>query len=141
TDAVRRLEGLFRLARDSAIRSGTAVTVVMDSATHLVWLVPDEPPVMSASDPGVARQTDSLTGGASPVGIATGDPRAGAVALLDEGAALEISPAVELRLMRARERFVFLPTGAAMGDSIVVAHANGSVRITLDPWTGDVVAR
>jgi prepilin-type N-terminal cleavage/methylation domain-containing protein len=137
TDAVRRLEGLFRLARDSAIRGGTAVTVVMDSATHLVWLVPDVSPTDT-----ISTSTSGLGGtlGTAPM-AADGPARDGAISLLDEGTSLEISPTVELRLGQARARFVFLPTGATMGDSIVVARAGDLVRITLDPWTGDVVAR
>lgn len=105
TGAVRRVEELFRLARDSAIRGGTAVTVVMDSATSLVWLVPDR----------------------APEGM--------------DGTALDLPASVEVRLGQTRARFTFLPTGATIGDSIVIAHADATVRLTLDPWTGDVIAR
>src|SRR5690606_945434 len=37
-DAQGRLQALFRLARDSAVRSATPVTVVIDSASGRVWL-------------------------------------------------------------------------------------------------------
>jgi prepilin-type N-terminal cleavage/methylation domain-containing protein len=38
TIATRRVEALFRVARDSAIRGGMPVTVVIDSVTSLVWV-------------------------------------------------------------------------------------------------------
>ncbi len=115
TGAVRRVEELFRLARDSAIRGGTAVTVVMDSATNLVWLVPDQAP--EAGD------------------------GSGGITLLDEGTALDLPATVEVLLGQTRARFTFLPTGATIGDSLVISHAGTAVRLTLDPWTGDVIAR
>ncbi len=37
-DAEGRLDALFRMARDSAVRTGTPVTVVLDSVSGLVWL-------------------------------------------------------------------------------------------------------
>lgn len=40
TVATRRIEALFRMARDSAIRSGSTVTLVLDSATAHAWLIP-----------------------------------------------------------------------------------------------------
>ena len=43
TQATRRVETLFRLARDSAIRSGLPVTVVIDSIDGLVWIDTREP--------------------------------------------------------------------------------------------------
>jgi general secretion pathway protein H len=36
--ATRRFEALFKVARDSALRAGTPVTVVIDSASGRVWL-------------------------------------------------------------------------------------------------------
>lgn len=41
TRAVRQIDALFGIARDSAIRGGENVTVMIDSATSHVWLLTD----------------------------------------------------------------------------------------------------
>ena len=50
TQATRRVETLFRLARDSAIRSGLPVTVVIDSIDGLVWIDTVEPLGLSSPE-------------------------------------------------------------------------------------------
>ena len=50
TAAVRTLDNLFGLARDSAIRSGRDVTVVIDSTTSHVWLVTDATAAITVGD-------------------------------------------------------------------------------------------
>jgi prepilin-type N-terminal cleavage/methylation domain-containing protein len=124
TTAARQVEQLFRLARDSAIRSGGAVTVMMDSATSLVWMLTEAAPPTAESD-----ETEGPT--ALP----------GLGAPTSAGTALELPPSVRVLLGTTRARFTFLPTGATLADSLVLSHMGASLVLTLDPWTGDVVAR
>jgi len=121
TAAARRVESLFRLARDSAIRSGTTVTVLMDSATAAVWL---------------------LTDGLQSAGTTLPSPsEGGAEELADHGTPLGLPASVALGLGVARARFTFLPSGATMADSLVLSSGATAIVLTLDPWTGDVAAR
>ena len=123
TVAKRRVEALFRLARDSAIRGGTPVTVVIDSVTSLVWL--DAPRL------GIEDSVDGGKHSSDPPGPA-------AVA---GGASLELPGTVRLELSAARARFTFAPGGAAFADSLVLRTPLAKRLVTLDPWTGDVVVR
>jgi prepilin-type N-terminal cleavage/methylation domain-containing protein len=136
TRAERRIEALFRLARDSAIRGGVAVTVVVDSITGRVWL--DVPPPPSV--------VDSLLDHARIAGVGTtglgarvrlgGKTRAEAVAV---GESLELPPSIRLHLPRARARFTFSPGGSAFADSLVLFGRSDSVLVTVDPWTADAI--
>lgn len=70
-DAEGRIDALFRMARDSAVRSGTPVTVVLDSASGLVWLDARAPLV-------VHLPPDELGGSASRLARVTAGGSAGA---------------------------------------------------------------
>ena len=124
TAATQRITALFALARDSAVRSGRQVTLVLDSATTYAWMVLDQG---AASDTlGVLPQVQS---GLLPAGT----PRA--------GEPLELPGSVRIQLSRARARFAFQPSGAVFADSLVLSSTRGSMLVTLDPWTGDVNGR
>ncbi|MEX0892848.1 MAG: GspH/FimT family pseudopilin [Gemmatimonadota bacterium] len=131
TAAVRTFEAVFRLARDSAARGAAPVTVVLDSATHHVWFV--VPP-----RPGGVDDTELA---AAPERMARVAPvRRGTPSAFEPGAALELPASVRLELTRARARFTLTPHGLALGDSLVLRSGTRSVLLTLDPWTGDVLA-
>jgi prepilin-type N-terminal cleavage/methylation domain-containing protein len=125
TAATRRIETLFRLARDSAIRGGAPVTVLRESATHVVWLLPELRPGMTPTDSSALLAPESDDG----------------VGILGAGTPLELPVSVDLELGQTRGRFTFMPTGATMGDSLVLRHAGTELVVTLDPWTADVVVR
>jgi prepilin-type N-terminal cleavage/methylation domain-containing protein len=111
--AQRRVEALFRLARDSAVRSGVPVTVILDSATARVWIDARPRP---------------------------GAPGAGSVAWTpDEGHDLELPPGVRLTLSTARARFTFTPRGTTFADTLVLHAGTASRALTLNPWTGDAI--
>lgn len=134
-DAEGRIEALFRLARDSAIVSGDPVTVVMDSASTLVWLdvrgYPGAEP-SSSEPPSGEPSVEGSFGGGSTLGRASIGMRAP-----EPGQSLDLPTTVQLEQFGARTRFTFLPTGAASGDSIVLRASTGELRvITVDPWTG-----
>lgn len=132
TAATRRVEALFQLARDSAIRGGEPVTVVMDSVTGNVWLE-----VASVSDPFAEPVV-----GQSPVRLAAPLRSSGAMFAeqVDSGESLRLPTSVRIDLGRARARFTFAPTGAAYADSLVLRSSLGERLITLNRWTGDVIA-
>jgi prepilin-type N-terminal cleavage/methylation domain-containing protein len=118
TVAIRRVEALFKIARDSAVNSGTPVTVWIDSATSNVWLVSAAPDTASVDS---VRQR-----------------RAGEVALTP-GEPMPLPEAVHIELTKARARFRFAASGAVFADSLVLRTVTDSLLITLNPWTGDVV--
>ena len=68
-------------------------------------------------------------------------PAAEEVAALENGTSLELPASVQLQLGVMRARFTFLPTGATMADSLVLVSGATQLVVTLDPWTGDVLAR
>jgi prepilin-type N-terminal cleavage/methylation domain-containing protein len=115
--ATRTVELLFKIARDSAVRSAAPVTVWIDSASGGVWLV-------AARDTLVA---DSVTQ-AERVGTT-----------LVPGEPLELPTSVKLELSKARARFRFAASGAVFADSLTLHSAGETRLITLNPWTGDVV--
>ena len=136
TAATRRVETLFRLARDSAISSGLPVTVVIDSVTGLVWI--DTPRRIQLGSQAATEAPTSL--------FDEGDPSTN-LALLGGQAALEalepgqpigLPDGVEMELPRARSRFTFEPTGAALADTLVLTGPFGTRAVTIDAWTGDV---
>lgn len=57
TRVVRQLDALFGLARDSAVRGGMPVTVMIDSATSHVWML------VGSTDPAAAGDTLDLPAG------------------------------------------------------------------------------
>lgn len=132
TRSVRRVEALFQLARDSAIRGGEPVTIVMDSVTGNVWLE-----VPSVTDPFAEP-----VAGETPVRLAA--PLRSSAAMfaegVDEGESLQLPTSVRIDLGRARARFTFAPTGAAYADTLVLRSSLGERLITVNRWTGDVIA-
>jgi prepilin-type N-terminal cleavage/methylation domain-containing protein len=130
--ATRRIELLFQLARDSAVRGGVPIAVTIDSATGGVWLAP------------VHETDDGMYATTSPANLRPPGLLAAAAASLAGGAAgsagagedIGLPGTVRLELTRARARFVFAPAGAAFGDSLLL-RAGAAVRlVSLDPWTG-----
>ena len=113
TTATRRIEALFRLARDSAARGGQRINVVIDSATSRVWL--DAPDTF-------APTADNVTGA-------------------EDGEDLRLPNGVKLELTETRATFSFAPSGAAFADSLLLVSSLGTRVITIQPWTGDVVVR
>ncbi|MGH7503331.1 MAG: pilus assembly FimT family protein [Longimicrobiales bacterium] len=135
TTAEQRFEALFRLARDSAIRGGQPVTVVIDSISGLVWL--DSPPFAGVADSvREARQAerDAGFGIRSSARAGRTDP---STAVVTNGMSLDLPGEVRLSLARARARFGFAPTGAAFPDTVWLRTSVVTRGITLDPWTGD----
>jgi len=148
--ATKRVELLMRLARDSALRSGRTVTVVVDSVSGLVWL--DSP----AAEPLDREPAGGAVGGILQAGSfrsATGGTRTatmgtvaragwgGAGQTVEPGTDLELPPGVEIQLASARAHFRFAPTGVSFADSLLL-NASGVLRlITIDRSTGDVVTR
>ncbi|MEX1181765.1 MAG: GspH/FimT family protein [Gemmatimonadota bacterium] len=104
--ATHRIQDLFRIARDSAVRAGVPVTVTIDSATGAVWL-----------------GSETVDGGA----VRAGGP-------------LELPPGVGLQLSEARATFSFSPGGAAFADSLLLRAGTEERLITIDTWTGHMVA-
>jgi len=136
TKATRRVETLFRLARDSAISSGLPVTVVIDSVTELVWvdtpkriLLGSQAPVevsISLFEEADVETNLALLGGAD------------ALVALEPGQDLGLPDGVAMELPRARSRFTFEPTGAALADTLLLTGPFGVRAVSIDPWTGDV---
>jgi len=143
-EAQGRLEALFRMARDSAVRSATPVTVVVDSASGLVWFdartrlaAEVAPPTDDRTDMNrLNLRLGSSSAGAAGLGIGLSEP--GAVSRAPaNGESLELPTAVRMQLFQARTQFTFSPNGAALGDSIQLSAATGEVHmITVDPWNG-----
>jgi type IV fimbrial biogenesis protein FimT len=128
TTATHRLEALFHLARDSAIRAGIPVTVLIDSVSNNIWLDSPARPV----------DTDTLAAAASLSGR-TLSRTTMSTARPDTGQSLELPYGVSIALTRARARFTFAASGAAFADSLVLRSALGERLLTIHPWTGDVL--
>jgi prepilin-type N-terminal cleavage/methylation domain-containing protein len=136
TSATRRIEALFRVARDSAVRSGATVTVVIDSVSGLVWLdVPTAPHLDSVyAQPG-SRTPPNRSVTASSVswrGSASADH-------VVKGESLELPATITLEIASARARFEFAPSGAAFADTLKLRWTLGERTFTLNRWTGDVI--
>ena len=136
TAATIRVQTLFRLARDSAISSGLPVTVVIDSISELVWI--DTPKRI---------QLGSRAGPEAPVSLfdktteGTDLALLGGAEVLDAlvpGEPLGLPEGVRMELPRARARFTFEPTGAALADTLLLTGSFGVRAVTIDAWTGDV---
>ncbi len=139
TQATRRVETLFRLARDSAIRSGLPVTVVIDSVDGLVWIDTREPLGLGSAEvrdalayPDYTPEPDML----SALVRGENDDE-----LLEPGSPIGLPGTVRMELPRARARFTFEPTGAALADTLLLSGPLATRVITVDPWTGDVIVR
>jgi prepilin-type N-terminal cleavage/methylation domain-containing protein len=118
TVATRRVEALFRLARDSAVRSGTPIDVLIDSASSRVWLV------SVGLDSALATPVTNENASQNPA---------------NAGEELGLPEQVYLQLTKARASFRFAPSGAVFADTLVLMLQNAGRVITLNPWTGDVV--
>ncbi len=138
-DATRRVETLFRLARDSAITSGLPVTVVIDSVTGLVW-VDTQRRIQLGSQRGPDSAVSLFDRQASTLdlGLLGG---AAAMDALVPGEPLGLPPGVGMEVPRARSRFTFEPSGAALADTLLLTGSFGARAVTIDPWTGDVRVR
>jgi len=136
TQATQRVQTLFRLARDSAISSGLAVTVVIDSVSELVWI--DTPKRINlgsqASPEAPASLFDDVADGAD-LALLGGD---GVLEALVPGEPIGLPEGVRMELPRARTRFTFEPTGAALADTLLLTGPFGTRVVTIDAWTGDV---
>lgn len=148
TRATQRVETLFRLARDSAIRSGLPVTVVIDSVAELVWM--DTPLRIQLGSQAAPEEAPSLFDRrGSAFGAMGVDPTA-TLALLGGERAMEevkageplgLPPGVRMELPRARARFTFQPSGGALADTLLLTGVFGVRVVSIDPWTGDVRIR
>ena len=136
TMASQRVQTLFRLARDSAISSGLPVTVVIDSVSELVWI--DTPKRI---------QLGSRSGSEAPVSLFDENTNAADLALLGgegildalvPGEPIGLPEGVRMELPRARARFTFEPTGAALADTLLLTGPFGVRAVIIDAWTGDV---
>jgi type II secretory pathway pseudopilin PulG len=136
TQATQRVQTLFRLARDSAISSGLAVTVVIDSVSELVWIdTPKRINLGSQESPETpASLFDEVADGAD-LALLGGD---GALEALVPGEPIGLPEGVRMELPRARTRFTFEPTGAALADTLLLTGPFGTRVVTIDAWTGDV---
>jgi prepilin-type N-terminal cleavage/methylation domain-containing protein len=144
-EAQGRIEALFQLARDSAVKSATPVTVVLDSASSLVWL--DAQTRFSAEVPSELTAADmAMNGNISLRGASLGAPTPG-VGLPVPGAtarrpingeSIDLPDGVKLELFQTRTLITFSPSGAVMGDSIGLSAGGERRVIKLDPWTGYV---
>jgi prepilin-type N-terminal cleavage/methylation domain-containing protein len=155
-DAQGRIEALFRMARDSAVRTATPVTVVLDSTSGLVWfdararLTADLPiqgatlgegsqvPSGVAADGSIRLRTQGTFGGGSTLGLGIAGVGNGSRGP-GHGESLELPASITLELYQARTRFTFEPNGSVVGDSLMLKGAGGEARlITVDPWNGRV---
>lgn len=137
TVATRRVEALLTLARDSAIRGGAPVSIVIDSVSGMVWL--DALTSGDEVEP-LALPAEATSPGAGSWARAT-TPATALVPEAEEGTSLDLPPAVALEVSRARARFTFAPGGAAYADTLVLRTVTQARMVSLDPWTGDVVVR
>ncbi len=139
TRATRRVETLFRLARDSAIRSGLAVTVVIDSVDGLVWIDTREPLGLGSAEVREALAYPDFTPAPGLLGVLARGQNEDA--LLAPGTPIGLPRTVRLELPRARARFTFEPTGAALADTLLLSGPFVTRAVVVDPWTGDVIVR
>ncbi len=154
-EAVNRFDTLFRLARDSAVRSASSVIVVLDSISGLVWFdAPGSPSAVSSSavataisgqattiEAGNRVQTGRTFGGLSTLGSGFGAPGAG-IAVPADALALALPDGITIEYLLTRSFFTFMPAGSATGDSLRLRSTTGQTcLITIDPWSGHVRVR
>ena len=136
TQATRRVSTLFRLARDSAISSGLPVTVVIDSISELVWIdTPKRIQLGSNADPQAPVSLFDEGPDGIDLAMLGGDD---ALDALVPGEPIGLPEGIRMGLPRARARFTFEPTGAALADTLLLSGSLGTRVVTIDPWTGDV---
>lgn len=144
-EAQSRIEALFFLARDSAVRSSIPVTITLDSVSGQVWIqslgLADSDPSRQDSASSALPRIGGTFGGGSTLGRSMRDAD-GQFAAEAAGDSLGLPPSVRIEVSSARAHFAFSPSGTASGDSVVLRSSSGEVRIiTLDPWTGRAHAR
>ncbi len=61
--------------------------------------------------------------------------------LLEPGSPIGLPATVRMELPRARARFTFEPTGAALADTLLLSGPFATRVVSVDPWTGDVIVR
>jgi prepilin-type N-terminal cleavage/methylation domain-containing protein len=120
TIATRRMEALFRVARDSAARSGKRVSVVVDSVTGRVWF--DVAGVLPTEAQLPVTRTTRPSAIAEPM-----------------GEDLELPGTVSIELTAMRATFSFAPTGGVFGDSLLLVSSLGTRVVKANPWTGDIL--
>lgn len=143
--ATRRVGALLTLARDSAIRAGVQVTVVIDSVDARVWIDAREPEgtvweAPETSGAGLARSGLASTR-LTVTPLRAGATRSARDAARPADAVLELPAGVQLVLPTARARFTFQPSGAFDGDSVVLRRGAEARIIAPSPWNGDVRVR
>ncbi len=152
-EAVGRFDALFRLARDSAVRSARPVTIVMDSISGLVWFdvpggysggIPQGYPSSGGNttpDVGIRSFAGGALGGGSSLGQGLGAPGAGVVVPAD-AQPLTLPEGIRVTYFHLRSLFTFTPAGSAMGDSLLLRSDIGQqCLVTIDPWSGRVRVR
>lgn len=136
TMATQRVQTLFRLARDSAISSGLPVTVVIDSVSELVWIdTPKRIQLGSQSGPEAPTSLFAEVTEGADLSLLGGE---GVLEALVPGEPLGLPEGIRMELPRARARFTFEPTGAALADTLLLTGPFGVRAVTIDAWTGDV---
>jgi hypothetical protein len=134
--ATLRVETLFRLARDSAIASGQSVTVVIDSVSELVWIdTPKRIRLGSQVDDQAPTSLFDVSADSLDLALLGGEE---VLEALVPGQPIGLPDGVRMELPRARSRFTFEPTGAALADTLVLSGPFGTRAVTIDAWTGDV---
>jgi prepilin-type N-terminal cleavage/methylation domain-containing protein len=127
--ATERVELLLRIARDSAVKTAMPVTVVVDSATALVWLTTPTSIGMGTEGSGMGSAGSALMG----AGVAAAAPNG-------PGSSIDLPPGVRMEVASARARFEFQPSGQVFPDTIYLRSGASARLITVNPWTGHVVA-
>jgi type II secretory pathway pseudopilin PulG len=131
-----RVQTLFRLARDSAISSGLPVTVVIDSVSELVWIdTPRRIRLGSQADPEAPVSLFDEVRDSLNLALLGGEE---VLEALVPGQPIGLPQGVRMELPRARSRFTFEPTGAALSDTLLLTGPFGTRAVTIDAWTGDV---
>ena|GEM_PF-1286127 len=150
-EAVNRFDVLFRLARESAVRSARPVTVVVDSISGMVWFDSSANqsggPLSSTATTGqistvdIGVQIEGAFGGGSTLGQGLGDPGAGA-RVPDGAQSLTLPDGITIEYLMHRSLFTFTANGSAVGDSLRLRSFTGETcLITVDPWRGHVRVR
>jgi prepilin-type N-terminal cleavage/methylation domain-containing protein len=116
--ATERVELLLRIARDSAVKTAMPVTLVVDSATSLVWIT-------TPTSIGMAGDASTLMSAGVTAAAPTGP-----------GASIDLPRGVRMEIASARARFTFQPSGQAFPDSIYLRSGATTRLVTLNPWTG-----
>ncbi|HWV58912.1 MAG TPA: GspH/FimT family pseudopilin [Longimicrobiales bacterium] len=135
--ATRRVGVLLTFARDSAIRAGVPVTVLIDSVDARIWLDAREAHGAVAWELPEGESTlasPRLSGAVTTAGSARASGR-------PADAVLALPGDVRMELSTARGRFTFAPSGAFDGDSIVLRRGAEVRVISPNPWNGDVQVR